>query len=46
MLCIGTTGSLLQINAKTLDVYKYFDLQGNSDFHLHGNSDFDLQGNY
>ncbi|XP_076099773.1 WD repeat-containing protein 27-like isoform X1 [Mytilus galloprovincialis] len=27
MLCIGTTGSLLQINAKTLDVYKYFDLQ-------------------
>jgi hypothetical protein len=46
MLCIGTTGSLLQINAKTLDVYKYFDLQGNSDFDLHGNSDFDLQGNY
>lgn len=29
MLCIGTTGSLLQINAKTLDVYRYFDLQDN-----------------
>lgn len=29
MLCIGTTGSLLQINAKTLDVDRYFDLQDN-----------------
>lgn len=28
MLVIGTTGALLQINAKTMEVIQYYDLQG------------------
>ena len=35
MLVIGTTGALLQINAKTMEVFQYCDLQGAEYFVIH-----------